>query len=109
MVGPDDGGVQDQPLQVGVLQGREGALPDPLLGPAAEALPDVVPGAEALGQVAPGGAGLGDLQHRIDKEAVIPCGDAGIPRLAGEQILDPLPSLVREGMAVPHDRVLRDR
>jgi len=102
LVCADDGRVQDQPFQVGVLQSREDALPDSLLGPTVEPFPDVVPVPEAFGQVAPGGTGLGDPEYGIDKQPVI-LGDA--PMLAGtsgQQVLDPIPVGVRNGMAVVH-------
>jgi hypothetical protein len=63
---PDHGAVEHEPLQVGVLQDLEHPLPDPLLAPAIEPLPDGVPVAEAFGEVAPGGAGLGDPEHGVD-------------------------------------------
>src|SRR6516162_5114400 len=103
-VGADDGGVEDEPLQVGVLQGLEDPLPGALLGPAVEAPPHGVPVAEALGEVAPGGAGLGDPQDGVEEEPVVPGGPAGLAGPPGQPVLDPLPVGVRDRMAVRHDR-----
>jgi hypothetical protein len=86
------------------LQGLEDALPDPLLGPAAEALPGVVPVAEPLRQVAPGGAGLGDPQDGIEEQAVILGGDTGVSGFARKKVLDALPVLVGDRVAAAHDR-----
>jgi len=80
---PDHGAVEEEPFQVGILQGQEHPLPDPLLGPAIEPLPDGVPVAEAFGEVSPGGAGLGDPEHGVHEEAVIFGRDAGVTGLSG--------------------------
>jgi len=98
-VGADDGGVEDQPLQVRVLQGLKHDLPGALLGPAVEALPDRVPAAEALRQVAPGGAGLGDPQDRVEEQAVVFGLPAALSRATGQKILNAVPIGVRDGMA----------
>jgi len=98
-MGPDHSAVKQEPLQVGVLQGQEHPLPDPLLRPAIEPLPDGVPVAEALGEVPPGGAGLGDPEHGVDEEPVILGRDAGVAGLSRQEILDPLPVLILDLMA----------
>src|SRR5262245_34094483 len=80
----------------------EDLLPAALARPVVEALPDGVPGAEALGQVAPAGTGLGDPQHGVEEQAVVFGGDPGVPRPAGQQVLDALPVLVADGVAREH-------
>ena len=99
LVRPDHGAVEEEPLQVGVLQGQEHPRPDALLGPAIEPLPDGVPLAEACGEVAPRGAGLGDPEHGVHEEAVIFGRYAGIAGLSGQEIPDPLPVLILDLMA----------
>jgi hypothetical protein len=99
-VGADDGGVEDQPLQVVVLEVPEELLPAALARPAAEALPDGVVLAEALRQVAPRRAGLGDPEHGVDEQAVVLRGRAGVALLARQQVLDALPVLVPYGVPV---------
>jgi hypothetical protein len=99
-VGSDHGTVEDQPLQVGVLQGLEDPEPDPLGGPAIEPLPHRVPLAESFGDVAPGGSGLADPEDGVDEEAVVLGGDAGVADLAGEEVLDPFPVVIRYGVTV---------
>src|SRR5262249_47465871 len=96
---PDHGAVEQEPLQVGVLQGQEPPLPGPLLRPAIEPPPDGVPVAEAFGEVPPGGAGLGDPEHGIDEEPVILGRDAGVASLPGQKVSDPLPVLILDLMA----------
>ena len=91
-----------QPFQVRVLQLLEDLPPYALTGPAVEASPDGVPVAEALGQVAPGGPGFGDPKDGIDEEAFVPGGDAGQALASGQEILDAVPVLVADGVAVVH-------
>jgi hypothetical protein len=106
-VGADDGGVQDEPLEVFVLEVPEELAPDALARPAVEPPPDGVPVAEAFGQVAPGRAGLGDPQDGVDEQAVVPGGDAGVALLARKQILDAIPILVSYGVPVRHGSLAR--
>ena len=99
---PDHRAVEQDPLQVGVLQCLEDPLPDPLASPAVEPAPGGVPVAEALGQIPPRGAGPGDPEDGVHEKTVI-LGD--LPVLAwlpGKEILDPVPILVRDGMAMSH-------
>src|SRR4051794_9125225 len=104
LVRPDHGAVEDHPLQVGVLQRLEDPLPDPLLAPAVEPLPDRAPGPEPLGQVAPRGAGLGDPEHGVDEEAVVLGGHARVPGLAGEEVFDAIPVVIRDLVAAHRER-----
>src|SRR5262249_47279457 len=105
-VGADDGGVEDEPLEILVLKLPEELAPDALERPSAEAFPDGVPVAEAFGQVAPGGAGLGDPQDGIDEQAVVPGGDPRLSCSTGQQVSDALPLLVADGVPVPHGSLL---
>src|SRR5262245_48403960 len=101
-VGADDGGVEDEPLQILVLEGAEELAPDALARPAAEAPEDGVPVAEALWQVAPGGAGLGDPQDGVDEQAVVLGGDTRLSCPSGQQVFDALPVLVSYRVPVRH-------
>ena len=103
-MGADDGRVEDQPLQVGVLQGLEQQPPGALPGPAVETLPDGVPVAEAFGQVAPGDAGSGPPQDGVDEEAVVLGQPAGLAGPSRQQVLDAVPVGIRDGVAVRHGR-----
>lgn len=84
-MGSHDGGVDEQPRQVGLLQGLEDGLPAAVLGPAVEALQDCVGLAEAFGQIGPGSASTSDPEHGIDEEAVVMSVTAGVAGFAGEQ------------------------
>ncbi len=101
-MGSDHGTVEDQPLEVGVLQGLEDPEPDPLGGPSIEPLPHQVPLAEAFREVTPGGAGLADPEHGIDEETIVRGGHAGVAGPAGEEVLDPLPVFICYRVAI-HD------
>jgi len=94
LVRSDHGAVDDHPLQVGVAKRLEDPLPDPLLGPAVEPLPNRAPFAKAFREVTPGGAGLGDPEHSVDEQAVVFGRHAGIVGLAGEQVFDAFPVLI---------------
>lgn len=85
LVGPHDGRVEPEPLQVGVLKFIEDSLPGPLAGPAEEAFMDRVEVAKADGQVSPGGTGAGDPEDRIEEEAVVGGNEAGVAWLARQQ------------------------
>src|SRR5262245_64915338 len=90
-VGADDGRVEDEPLQVGVLEGLEDPLPGALPRPAVEAPPHGVPLAEAFGQITPGRARLGDPQDGVEDQAIVLGGPAGLAGASGQQVLDPFP------------------
>jgi hypothetical protein len=100
LVGSDHGAVEDQPLQVGVLQGLEDPEPDPLGGPSIEPLPHRVPLAEAFRDVTPGSAGLADPEHGIDEETIVLGGHARVAGPAGEEVLDPFPVFIRYRVAI---------
>ena len=48
------------------------------------------------------GAGLGDPEDRIKEEAVVLGDLAVLARLAGQEVLDPGPVVVRDGVAMSH-------
>src|SRR5262249_5703811 len=99
-MGPNAGRVEDQPLQVGILQCLEELLAAPLARPAVEAPPHRVPVAKAFGQVAPGCPGLGDPPHGVDEQSVVLGSYPALPGPTGQQILDALPILVADYMAM---------
>ena len=72
------------------------------LRPAVEAPPGRVPLAEAFGQVAPRCPRLGDPQDGIDEESIVLGRGAALTGPAGQEVLDPIPVLVSESMAVGH-------
>ena len=96
LVRPDDGAVDDEPFQVGILEGVEDPAPDSLLGPPVEPSPGAIPVAEALGEVTPGGTGLADPQYSVDEKSVILGGHTNMSVLAGQQVLDVSPAFVRD-------------
>src|SRR3954465_14942320 len=104
LVRPDDGAVEDYPLQVGVLERLEDTLPDPLLAPAVAPLLDRVPLAEPLGQVAPRGPGLADPEDGVDEQAVLLGRHAGVSDPAGEGVLDATPVVIRDLVATHRER-----
>ena len=99
LVRPDHGTVENHPFEVGVLQGLEDPLPDPLFRPAIEPLPGRVPRTEPLGEITPRRARLGDPEHGIDEETVILGGHAGITRQAGKEVFDACSVLLHDLVA----------
>ena len=71
LVGANDGAIEQQPFQVGILEFSEDAFPNPLPGPAVESPPHAVPVAEALGQISPGSPGFRDPEDCVDEQAII--------------------------------------
>jgi hypothetical protein len=103
-VGPDDGRVEDQDVQFGVAEGGHDRVPPTFRGPAVEAPPLAVPVAQLLRQILPGDAGAGDVQDRVNEPAVVLGDPAVLPRLAGEQVSDPVPVSVADRVSVRHER-----
>ncbi len=100
LMGADDGAVDHGVLIVRLIgQMLEHSLPHPAPGPATEAGVDLLPGAEPLRQIAPGNAGAVAVEHSLDEQAVVPGGHAHMPGAAGQQVLDPLPLVVAQGIA----------
>jgi hypothetical protein len=96
-----DGAVDYGIFVVGVL-GQMAKDPPPDVGfcPAAEAAVDVLPVAKVLGQVAPGDAGAIAEEDRFDEQAVVRRRHADRTRPAGQQVLNPLPLVVTQGISV---------
>ena len=104
LVRPDRRAIQNEPFQIGVLEGLEDPLPDPFFGPAIVPLPDGAPLAKAFGQIAPRGTGLADPKNGINEETVILGGYAGVAGLAGEEILDAIPVFILNLVAAQRQR-----
>src|SRR4029078_8481464 len=85
---------------------HEELTPDALARPAVEPAPEGVPLAETFGQVAPGGAGLGDPQDDVNEQAVVLGGDTRLSCPSGQQVLDALPVLVADRVAIRHCSLL---
>jgi hypothetical protein len=103
-VGADHGGVQDQPLQVGIAQDGHHPRPDALGRPAVEAPPLAIPVAEPLGKITPRGARAGHPKDGIEESSVVFGDTAVLARLAGEQVLDTVPIGIRNLVATTHNR-----
>jgi hypothetical protein len=100
LVGAHHGAVDHGVLVVGVAgQALEDPFPHAGLGPAAEAGVDLLPGAEPFRQVAPGDAGAVPVQHRLDEQAVVLGRDPDPPLAPGQEVLDPVPLVVPQGVA----------
>ncbi len=103
---PHNGGVDHHMLEVRVIrQDLEKILPNALACPAAEAHEGAVPVPELGRQIAPRCARAQNPQHRIDKQAVVLSRPTLVAFLAGNQLLNPLPLLVRQ-LASNQDRLL---
>ena len=76
LVRPDARGVEEEPLEVGVLDGLEERGPDAALAPAVEPLEDGVPAAELGRERAPRGAGAGDPHDGVEEAPVVVAGAA---------------------------------
>ncbi len=98
LMGSNDGAVNDEPFQVGVLERLKNPLPDPLLRPAVEPPPHAVPQSEPLGQVPPRSARLANPKDSIDEEAVVLGGDTRVASLAGEERMETTPRFVADLM-----------
>src|SRR6185312_16788269 len=86
LMGADDGAVDDQILEVGIVRHcLEDASPHALATPAAEPAEHAVPFAEGLRKIAPRRAGAHDPQHTLDKHAVIAPGRTFLVRPADDQ------------------------
>src|ERR671926_934889 len=83
----------------------EDPLPYAGPGPAAEAGVHLLPIAEPFRQVAPGDARPVPVQHRLDERAVVLGRDPDPPLAPGQEVLDPVPLVVPQGVAA-HRSVL---
>ena len=96
----DDGRVEDQPFQVGILEGGEDGRPSALPGPPVEPLPGRPPGPEPGRQVPPRDARLGHVQDGVDEQPVVLGHPPGLPRPTRQQALDTIPIRVRDRVPV---------
>ena len=89
LMGPDDRGIDQQVLQVGVAsEGLQDAAPDARLSPAVEPLIGGVGRPEPGGQVGPGRAGAGYPEDGVEEQAVVLGRRSGVVGLARQQLLD---------------------
>src|SRR3954452_7774641 len=106
LVSPDQGGIKHQILVVRIArQALKDPLPDPLLGPAREALMHALPLAVALRKVAPACPRAQHPQDRVDEQPVVLAGPAGIAGLARQNALDPTPLHLCQLVALDHRSV----
>ena len=84
-----DGGQSDEP---------------PCLGPVVEPPPLTVPEAQSLGQVATIGPGPGDPPTASRKRPVVSGNPAVLAWSTWQEVLDPLPVSVRDGVSVVHSK-----
>ena len=85
-MGADDRAVEHRVLVVRLTREMpEDPLPDPALGPAAEAGVHLLPITEACRQVTPGKAGAVAIEHRLDEQAVVLGGDPDMSGAAGQR------------------------
>ena len=102
LMGAHDGGVDHRIFVVGIRrQMLEHLLPNPRLGPSAEATMHLDAIAETLRQVTPRNTGAEPVQHRFDEEPVVPCRYPDVAITAGQQVADPLPFVVPQAVT-PH-------
>lgn len=103
-MGADNGGVQEEDVQVGVAEdGGRGGEP-PGLGPPVEPPPLAAPVSQPWGQVPPRGARAGDPQDGARGPAVVLSDPTMRPGLAGKQVPRPPPVGVRDVVTEPQDR-----
>jgi hypothetical protein len=57
---------------------------------------------ELLGQVTPGDADKISVQHRIDKQPVVPCRGINVCGMCGQQVFDAFPLVVCECVLASH-------
>src|SRR5690349_13551244 len=92
LVGANDGGIDDQVLEIRIVgHGLEDAPPNTLLAPPAEAPEHAVPVAEHLRQITPGRARSNDPKHALDKHPVVATGRALLVRPTNDQRRYPIP------------------
>src|SRR3974390_278062 len=103
LVGANDGAVEQQPFQIGVLEFPEDAFPSPLPGPPVESPPDAIPIAETFGQVPPRSPGFRDPKDCIDEQAIILGCHPRTALPSRQKSLDPIPVLIGD-LVTSHDR-----
>ena len=101
LMGAHDGAVEHRVLVVRIAgEVREDPLPHAGFCSAAEPPVEIDWLAEALRQIAPGDADTVAIQHRLDKQTVVGCGDADPAFPAWQPGLDPVPLVVAQSAAV---------
>ena len=95
-----DGGVNHHVFVV-VIAGQEPETPleNPALGPSVEALIDDLPVAKTLGQIAPRDAGSKPEENGFDEQAIVPGRAAHVAFAARQNVFDPIPLVVAQGIA----------
>jgi hypothetical protein len=99
LVSAHDGGV-DHHVFVVVIAGQEpeNPLENAALGPSVEALIDDLPIAKALRQIAPRNAGAKPEENGFDEQAIVRRPTAHMALAAGQNIFDPIPLVVAQGI-----------
>ena len=96
LVGPHDGGVDDQVFEVGIFDQRiENTFPNALFCPPAEALENAVPVAKLWRQVALGRARASNPEHRIDEQTIVLAVPPFVTFLTRNKMFDAPPLPVR--------------
>ena len=92
--------VEEDVFEIGIIrQGLENPSPDALLRPTPKAGIDGEPFAEFPRQITPGSAGPRDPQYRLDEQAIVTRGRAGITNLARQLWRNPFPLLLAQDRA----------
>ena len=103
LVGSDNGGVDDQILEVRILGHRlEDPPPDTLDAPSTEAPEYAVPIPERFRKITPGRACPHDPQYALDKHPVVTAGRTLLVRSADDQRRHPLPRRVAQNQTIHH-------
>jgi len=98
---PDDSGVDDQILEVGIIgQGLENPSPDAFGAPSAEATGHAVPAAKRLRWITPGRTRADDPQHALDKHAIIAPRRSALIRPANDQTRYSISLAIRENQPI---------
>ena len=100
LVSAHDSGVNHHVLVVVVTgQKPENPLENAALGPSVEALIDDLPVAKALGQIAPRNAGAKPEENGFNEQAIVRRRAAHMAFTARQNILDPIPLVVAQGIS----------
>ena len=97
---PDVRRVEEDVFEIGIIrQGLENPSPDALLRRTPKAGIDGEPFAEFPRQITPGSAGPRDHSYRLDEQAIVTRGRAGITNLARQLWRNPFPLLLAQDRA----------
>ncbi len=103
LVGANNGAVDHQPFEVGILQLAEDPFPDSLARPSIKPSPNRIPIAKTFGQIAPWGAGFRNPENGINEEPIIG-GNARVAFFSRQKILDAFKVFIRDRMATKHGK-----